>query len=95
MTSKLARVLAAATFVLALLPAPSEAQQPITVSGRVTNEANQPMQNVTVSIPVAGVATYTNAEGRYMLSRFSFLSGEPDKNSLNVESVKRQDLDTS
>jgi hypothetical protein len=29
-----------------------------------------------------------------MLSRFSFSSGEPDKNSLNVESVKRQDLDT-
>jgi len=37
----------------------------------------------------------TNAEGLYMLSRFSFLSGTPDKNSLVVESVKRQDLDTS
>ena len=68
MTSKLARVLAAATFLLALLPAASAAQQPITVSGRVTNEANAPMQNVTVSIPQAGVATYTNAEGRYSLS---------------------------
>src|SRR5918992_571641 len=68
MTSKLARVLAAATFLFALLPAASAAQQPITVSGRVTNEANAPMQNVTVSIPQAGVATYTNAEGRYSLS---------------------------
>jgi len=37
----------------------------------------------------------TNAEGLYMLIRFSFLSGEPDKNSLDAESVKRQDLDTS
>jgi len=27
----------------------------------------------------------TNAEGIYMLSRFSFLSGEPDKNSLDVD----------
>jgi TonB-linked SusC/RagA family outer membrane protein len=68
MTSKLARVLAAATLLLALLPAVSAAQQPITVSGRVTNEANAPMQNVTVSIPQAGVATYTNTEGRYSLS---------------------------
>jgi len=37
----------------------------------------------------------TNAEGLYMLIRFSFLPGEPGKNSLNAESVKRQDLDTS
>jgi len=37
----------------------------------------------------------TNPEGLYMLIRFSFLPGEPDKNSPNVESVKRQDLDTS
>jgi len=37
----------------------------------------------------------TNPEGIYMLSRFSFLPGEPDKNSLNAESVKRQDPGTS
>jgi TonB-linked SusC/RagA family outer membrane protein len=67
MTSNLPRVLAAATLLLALLPAASAAQQPITVSGRVTNEANAAMQNVTVSIPEVGVATYTNAEGRYTL----------------------------
>jgi len=27
----------------------------------------------------------TNAEGLYMLSHFSFSSGEPDKNSLNID----------
>jgi TonB-linked SusC/RagA family outer membrane protein len=65
MTSKLTRVLAAATLVLGLSPAVAPAQQPITVSGRVTNEANVPMQNVTVSIPSLNVGAYTNTEGRY------------------------------
>jgi len=37
----------------------------------------------------------TNAEGIYMLSRFSFLPDFSDKNSLSAESVKRQDLSKS
>src|SRR5687767_13339173 len=76
MTSNLRRALGAATFLLALLPAASAAQQPITVSGRVTNEANAPMQNVTVSIPQLSVATYTNAEGRYSLNVPAARAGE-------------------
>jgi TonB-dependent SusC/RagA subfamily outer membrane receptor len=65
MWSKLSRVLAAATLLVGLFPGLAPAQQPITVSGRVTNEANAPMQNVAVSIPQLSVGAYTNAEGRY------------------------------
>jgi len=37
----------------------------------------------------------TNAEGLYMLSRFSFFPNESGKGSPSAESVKRQDLGKS
>jgi len=53
--------------LLALLPAFAVAQSTI-VSGRVTSDADAPLQGVTVSIPTLNVAASTNAEGRYSLS---------------------------
>jgi TonB-linked SusC/RagA family outer membrane protein len=65
MTSNLYRVLAGVGLVLGMLPVAASAQQPTTVSGRITNEASAPLQGATVSIPTLGIGAYSNAEGRY------------------------------
>ena len=64
MTRNLRRILAGAGILLGLLPGAAPAQQPTTVSGRVT-AAGTPLQGVVVSIPTLNVGGYTDAEGRY------------------------------
>lgn len=57
-----------AGLLLAFVPALLFAQQGTTVSGRVTSEADTPLQGASVSIPALNVGAVTNAEGRYSLS---------------------------
>jgi TonB-linked SusC/RagA family outer membrane protein len=59
------RVLAPTAFVLALLPAIAGAQQTTTITGRVTSDADVPLQSVTVSIPALNVGAITDANGVY------------------------------
>ena len=63
MSSNLQRVLAAAALWVAV-PAVAVAQA-TTVSGRVTNEASQPIPSVAVAIPSMSLGGMTDAEGRY------------------------------
>jgi TonB-linked SusC/RagA family outer membrane protein len=65
MSSNLYRALAGVGLLLGVLPSAARAQQPTTISGRVTNEANAPVQGATVVIATLGLGAYTNAEGRY------------------------------
>src|SRR5215813_10021495 len=58
------RMAAVASALLGLLPAAALAQG-TNISGRVTSDAQTPLQGVSVSIPSLGVGAYTNAEGRY------------------------------
>jgi TonB-linked SusC/RagA family outer membrane protein len=51
--------------LLALTPAAGRAQQGTTISGRVTTEADVPLQGASVSIPSLSVGSYTNSDGRY------------------------------
>jgi TonB-linked SusC/RagA family outer membrane protein len=50
-----------------LRPQPVLAQQPITVSGRVTNEAGAPLPQASVYIESLGVGTQTSDDGKYQL----------------------------
>ena len=59
------RVFAVVTALLGILPAAALAQQGTTVSGRVTNDAQTPLQSVSVSIPTLGVGAFTYEQGRY------------------------------
>jgi TonB-linked SusC/RagA family outer membrane protein len=67
MKSYLQRMLAGVGLLLGLLPGVASAQQGTTVTGRVTTEANTPLQGATVSIPSLSLGAYTNAEGRYSI----------------------------
>ncbi|HEU4563740.1 MAG TPA: SusC/RagA family TonB-linked outer membrane protein [Gemmatimonadaceae bacterium] len=57
------RPLLAAAF--ALLPATLSAQQPVTISGRVTSDAGVPLQSANVFLEGMALGAITNAEGRY------------------------------
>ena len=46
-------------------PSVVAAQQATTISGRVTSDANQPIQSASVSIPTLGLGALTNEQGRY------------------------------
>jgi TonB-linked SusC/RagA family outer membrane protein len=59
------RMLAVATMAMGLVPATVYAQQPTTVSGRVTSDANTPATGVTVSIPELRVGGQTDPVGQY------------------------------
>ena len=59
--------IAAAWIGLAGPPQVVSAQQPTTVSGRVTSEGT-PLQGALVAIPALGLGGYTNAEGLYTIS---------------------------
>ena len=50
--------------MLSALPA-ARAQQPTTITGRVTTEAGTPLQGASVSIAAIALGTYSNADGRY------------------------------
>jgi TonB-linked SusC/RagA family outer membrane protein len=65
MPRHLSRVFAVVTVLLGILPAAAFAQQGTTVSGRVTNDAQTPLQSVSVSIPTLGVGAITDEQGRY------------------------------
>src|SRR4051812_46637368 len=65
MTSHLRSALAGGLALLALMAGEGRAQQGTTVSGRVTNESDVPLQGASVSIPALNVGSYTNADGRY------------------------------
>src|SRR5215510_2363846 len=65
MPRHLSRVFAVVTVLSGILPAAAFAQQGTTVSGRVTNDAQTPLQSVSVSIPSLGVGAFTDEQGRY------------------------------
>jgi TonB-linked SusC/RagA family outer membrane protein len=50
---------------LALVPAIALAQQPTTITGRVTTEAGTALQGASVTIPALSLGTYSNQDGRY------------------------------
>ncbi|MGH7538095.1 MAG: SusC/RagA family TonB-linked outer membrane protein [Gemmatimonadales bacterium] len=60
------RVLAAAACVI-VLPARAPAQEPVTITGRVTSDAGGPLGLVEVSIPSIGVGGFSNEDGRYSI----------------------------
>lgn len=64
MTRHLRRAVAVASTLLGLVPAVARAQG-TTISGRVTNEAQSPVQGVSVSIAALGAGAYSDAQGRY------------------------------
>lgn len=49
------------------LPAGVWAQDPAAITGRVTNEAGQPLPSVNVQIEAMGIGTITQANGRYQI----------------------------
>jgi len=65
MPKHLSRVLAAATVLLGMPQAAALAQQGTTISGRVTNEKQAPIQTVSVAIATLGVGGFTDEQGRY------------------------------
>ena len=60
------RVLAAAGLVV-FLPARAPAQEPVTITGRVTSDAGPPLAVVEVSIPSLGLGALTKDDGRYTI----------------------------
>jgi TonB-linked SusC/RagA family outer membrane protein len=65
MPRHLPRVFAVVTALLGTLPAAALAQQGTTISGRVTNDTQTPLQSVSVAIPTLGVGAFTDEQGRY------------------------------
>jgi TonB-linked SusC/RagA family outer membrane protein len=53
--------------VAVLLPTVASAQEPVTITGRVTNDAGDPLRVATVAIGSLNLAVYANAEGNYRL----------------------------
>ena len=52
---------------LVALPALLAAQQPVTITGKVTSDAGQPLSQVEVAIPTMGLGALTKEDGRYAL----------------------------
>ena len=52
---------------LIALPALLAAQQPVTITGKVTSDAGQPLGQVEVAIPTMGLGGLTKEDGRYAL----------------------------
>ena len=65
-TRPLGWVLCAA--LLALLPAGLAAQEPVTISGKVTGSGGEPLRDVNVTIFDVGVGAWTGADGIYHLN---------------------------
>ena len=68
MTKHIKRMAVIASVVLGLLPAAGLAQRGTTVTGRVTSDAQAPLQSVAVSIPSLGLGAVTDAQGRFSLT---------------------------
>lgn len=67
MRSTIPRYLAVALALLAL-PAWATAQQPVVVTGRVTNESGAPIEAAMVSIRDMSLGALSNADGRYLFT---------------------------
>jgi len=65
MPRHLSRVLSAVSVLLGSVPAAALAQQGITISGRVTSDAQAPLRSVSIAIPTLGVGAFTDEQGRY------------------------------
>ncbi|MBI4420200.1 MAG: SusC/RagA family TonB-linked outer membrane protein [Gemmatimonadetes bacterium] len=52
---------------LGLLPARAAAQDPVTITGRVTGDAGEPLRSANVSIPSLNLVTFTAPDGTYRL----------------------------
>jgi TonB-linked SusC/RagA family outer membrane protein len=52
---------------LLALPALLAAQEPVTITGKVTSDAGQPLSQVEVAIPTMGLGALTKDDGRYVL----------------------------
>jgi TonB-linked SusC/RagA family outer membrane protein len=68
--------LLAGALLATLVPAALAAQQPTTVTGRVTTDATAPLSGVSVSIPALRVGGYTDQNGRYTFSTPATASGQ-------------------
>jgi TonB-linked SusC/RagA family outer membrane protein len=75
MTRNLRRSLVATSVLLLSVPGAALAQQPTTVSGRVTAGGGAPLQAVVVSIPTLSLGANTDAEGRYSFTVPATASG--------------------
>ena len=69
------RVLVGAAVLVGMLPAAVAAQQPTTITGRVTSDATAPIAGVAVSIPELRVGGYTDQSGRYTITAPATASG--------------------
>ena len=60
--------LAAGLVVASLTPAISQAQDAVTITGRVTNEAGEALRSASVAIRSLNIVVYASAEGNYRLT---------------------------
>ena len=65
-TSQLRRWIAG-TAALVLLPGWVMAQEPVTITGRVTSDAGEPLRSSNVAIPQLNMIVYANPDGSYRL----------------------------
>src|SRR2546423_9670487 len=49
------------------LPALLAAQEPVTITGKITSDAGQPLAQVEVAIPAMGLGALTKDDGRYAI----------------------------
>ena len=68
--------LLAGALLATLVPAALAAQQPTTVTGRVTSDATAPLTGVSVSIPALRVGGYTDGSGQYTFTAPASASGQ-------------------
>ena len=61
------RLLTLASGILLVWTAPVFAQNPVTISGRVTNDATAPLSFADVAIPSLGIGAVTRDDGRYAI----------------------------
>jgi TonB-linked SusC/RagA family outer membrane protein len=66
----------AGALLATLVPAALAAQQPTTVTGRVTTDATAPLSGVSVSIPALRVGGYTDQNGQYTFTTPASASGQ-------------------
>ena len=50
-----------------LLPSGAAAQDPVTITGRITSESGEPLRAASVTIPALNILVYASAEGTYRL----------------------------
>lgn len=70
------RVLATVAVLVGIAPATLAAQQPTTVSGRVTGDAAAPLAGVAVSIPELSVGAHTDVSGKYSFTTPASAAGK-------------------